>query len=59
VPTALVTKCAFGGSDLQTLYITTAQVGRDPHLDPMAGQVFAVEAGVKGQPANIFTGTTT
>ncbi|WP_336485330.1 SMP-30/gluconolactonase/LRE family protein [Methylobacterium nigriterrae] len=54
VPTALVTKCAFGGADLATLYITTCRRGRDPTLDPMAGHVFAVEAGVRGYPANVF-----
>jgi len=56
VPSALVTKCAFGGPDLTTLYITTARADRDPHIDPMAGHVFAVDAGVKGIPANIFAG---
>ena len=56
VPTALVTKCAFGGPDLTTLYITSAREDRDPRIDPMAGHVFAVEAGVKGLPAHIFAG---
>lgn len=51
VPTAQVTKCAFGGPDLTTLYILTAAIGRDPHIDPMAGHLFAVDAGVKGVPA--------
>jgi sugar lactone lactonase YvrE len=54
VPTAQVTKCAFGGPDMTTLYITTAAIGRDPHIDPMAGQVFVVETGIRGLPANIF-----
>jgi sugar lactone lactonase YvrE len=54
VPTALVTKCAFGGPDLTTLYITTASEGRDPQIDPMAGHLFAVETGIKGLPANVF-----
>lgn len=53
VPTAQVTKCAFGGPDLTTLYITTAAIGRDPHIDPMAGHVFAVDAGVEGLPAHL------
>jgi sugar lactone lactonase YvrE len=56
VPTAQVTKCAFGGEDLSALYITTAGIGRDPSVDPMAGHVFAVEAGVKGLRARIFGG---
>jgi sugar lactone lactonase YvrE len=53
VPTAQVTKCAFGGPDLTTLFITTAAVGRDPVIDPMAGHVFTVETGVPGLRANI------
>lgn len=54
VPTAQVTKCAFGGAELTTLYITTAAINRDPTLDPMAGHVFAVETGIRGLPANVF-----
>lgn len=53
VPTANVTKCAFGGKDLDVLYITTAAIGRDPHIDPMGGHLFSVHAGVRGVPANI------
>src|SRR5918993_2810328 len=56
VPTAQVTKCAFGGPDLTTLYITTAAIGHDPHIDPMAGHLFRVETGTKGLKANIFKG---
>jgi sugar lactone lactonase YvrE len=56
VPTAEVTKCAFGGPDLTTLYITTASIGHDPHIDPMAGHLYAVETGTHGQPAQIFEG---
>jgi sugar lactone lactonase YvrE len=53
VPTAQVTKCAFGGDDLSMLYITTAARGHDPHIDPMAGHLFRVAAGVRGLPANV------
>jgi sugar lactone lactonase YvrE len=56
VPTAQVTKCAFGGQDLTTLYVTTAGINRDPTIDPMAGHVFAVETGVRGLPAQVFAG---
>lgn len=56
VPTAQVTKCAFGGPDLTTLYITTAAIGHDPHIDPMAGHLFVVETDIRGQQANIFAG---
>ncbi|MDR7036300.1 sugar lactone lactonase YvrE [Methylobacterium sp. BE186] len=59
VPTALVTKCAFGGADLSTLYITTCRRGRDPALDPMAGHVFRVETEFRGFPANIYRGVGT
>lgn len=53
VPTAQVTKVAFGGPNLTSMYITTAAVGRDREIDPMAGHVFAVETGVRGQPAGL------
>ena len=56
VPTAQVTKCAFGGDNLTTLYITTAAIGRDSHIDPMAGHLFAVETGIQGGRANLFEG---
>jgi sugar lactone lactonase YvrE len=57
VPTAQVTKCAFGGPDLSTLYITTAAIGHDPHVDPMAGHLFKVGTdGIRGMKANIFEG---
>jgi sugar lactone lactonase YvrE len=54
VPTAQVSKCAFGGPDLTTLYITTAGIGRDPRIDPMAGHLFTVETGNRGVAANVF-----
>ena len=56
VPTAQVTKCAFGGPDLTRLFITTAGIGRDLVIDVMAGHVFAVETGIRGQQAHIFRG---
>jgi sugar lactone lactonase YvrE len=54
VHTAQVTKCAFGGWDLATLYITTAAVDRDRRIDPMAGQLFRVAAGVRGLKPRLF-----
>ncbi|NNM70990.1 SMP-30/gluconolactonase/LRE family protein [Enterovirga aerilata] len=53
IPTAQVTKPAFGGPDLTTLYVTTAAKGRDAEIDPMAGHVFAFEVGIRGLPAEI------
>jgi sugar lactone lactonase YvrE len=51
VPAANVTCCAFGGSDLGTLYITTAAgPGR------CGGALFACRPGAAGLPANPFRG---
>jgi sugar lactone lactonase YvrE len=55
VPTAQVTKVAFGGPDLTTLYITTAAVGRDREIDPLAGDLFAAEVGIRGIAACLCT----
>jgi xylono-1,5-lactonase len=51
MPTAQVTKVAFGGPDLATLYITTAAIGRDRETDLLAGHLFAAEVGIAGIPA--------
>lgn len=59
IPTPQVTSCAFGGRDLDILYITTAsmRMGRDElAADPLAGSVFAVETGVRGLPEPRFGG---
>jgi len=56
VPTAQVTKCAFGGPDLTHLFITAAGINRDAVIDPMAGHLFVVETGVRGLEANVFEG---
>jgi sugar lactone lactonase YvrE len=53
IPTAQVTKPAFGGPDLATLYVTTAARGRDRETDPMAGHVFAFDIGIRGCPAEL------
>jgi sugar lactone lactonase YvrE len=55
VPTAQVTKVAFGGPDLTTLYITTAAIGRDREIDPFAGDLLAVNVGIRGLPASFCT----
>jgi sugar lactone lactonase YvrE len=46
VPVAQVTSCAFGGADLDVLYITTAAATDQPG----AGGVFACSPGVRGRP---------
>ncbi len=51
LPVANVTKIAFGGDDLRTAYATTARKGLDQtglHAQPLAGDLFAFEAGVAG-----------
>ncbi|TDR89137.1 SMP-30/gluconolactonase/LRE family protein [Enterovirga rhinocerotis] len=51
MPTPQVTKLAFGGPDLDTIYVTTAARDLDREIDPMAGHVFKVAAGIRGLPA--------
>ena len=46
VPAQLVTSCAFGGEDLKTLYITTAQL--ESTDGDLGGHLFCAEAEVKG-----------
>ncbi len=51
IPCSQVTCCAFGGSDLSTLYVTSARVGLDEAkaaAEPDAGAMFAVNAGARG-----------
>jgi sugar lactone lactonase YvrE len=53
LPVGRVTKCAFGGPDLGTMYITTAQpaAGVD---EPHAGGLFVCEPGVRGMLPHPF-----
>lgn len=53
LPTPQVTSCAFGGPDLDLLYITTAAENMTPaqkEADPLAGSLFAAKPGVQGLP---------
>jgi sugar lactone lactonase YvrE len=57
IPVSFVTSCAFGGTDLTTLYVTTARQKLTPaelNAQPYAGAVFAVDAGVRGLPEPRF-----
>lgn len=61
VPAHNVTACAFGGEQLDKLYITTASIDMTPEEKeqyPLAGLLFIADVGVKGVPGNLF-GTTT
>jgi sugar lactone lactonase YvrE len=57
VPAAQVTSCAFGGQDLDELFITTGQEGfpAGGHSgQPHAGGLFRVRPGVRGRPTRRF-----
>jgi sugar lactone lactonase YvrE len=57
LPVAKVTSCAFGGSDLRDLYITTAAYGLSPEerkTQPAAGGVFRVQVDAPGLPVRRF-----
>ena len=54
VPASQTTSCCFGGREMQTLYITSASIGREQEGE--AGHVFAVELPVKGVPCWHFGG---
>ncbi|QYE35851.1 SMP-30/gluconolactonase/LRE family protein [Polymorphobacter sp. PAMC 29334] len=54
LPTANITKIAFGGADLKTAYVTTARKGLDATAlatQPEAGDLFAFTVDVAGLPA--------
>jgi sugar lactone lactonase YvrE len=59
VPASNVSSCAFGGKDLETLYITTARAWVNPDKlkeFPLSGGLFAVKPGVRGVPAEFYKG---
>ena len=57
VPALNVTSCAFGGPNLDILYITCAREGMSEELTrkyPDAGSIFKVRPGVKGVNADFW-----
>lgn len=57
LPVEQPASCAFGGPDLDVLYVTTARQGLDLAPDDVAGSVLAVRGlGVKGLPPTKFGG---
>lgn len=59
LPVSRVTSCAFGGADLDDLYITSASTGLsevEKKDQPLAGGLFAVRPGVRGREATPFGG---
>lgn len=53
LPVAHATSCAFGGPNLDHLYITSARCGTDPPDRP-AGDLFRIRPGVRGTPEPRF-----
>jgi sugar lactone lactonase YvrE len=53
MPVKNITTCTFGGSDLRTLYVTTASAQAAPR-ERLAGGLFAIRCEVRGQPENRF-----
>jgi sugar lactone lactonase YvrE len=51
-----ITSCAFGGPDLDVLYITSAGGDRRTPDTPHAGALFSVRPGVRGAPAVAYAG---
>jgi sugar lactone lactonase YvrE len=56
VPARKVTACAFGGAELDQLFITTSREGIRPGEDLLAGALFRVMPGVRGLPVREFAG---
>jgi xylono-1,5-lactonase len=59
MPVSQVTSVAFGGPNLDRLFITSAAIGldeKDLEEQPLAGGLFALDPGVKGLPAGLFGG---
>lgn len=57
LPAPNVSSCAFGGKNLETLYITTARAWVSPEKlneFPLSGGLFAVEPGVRGVKAEFY-----
>jgi len=60
LPVGQITNVAFGGPNLETLYITTAAKQLDEVAlagQPLAGALFEVETGIRGLPPGRYAGT--
>ncbi|HKI11983.1 MAG TPA: SMP-30/gluconolactonase/LRE family protein [Candidatus Acidoferrum sp.] len=53
MPVKNITTCTFGGADLTTLFVTTASA-EAPRGNRLAGSLFSMQTGVRGQPENLF-----
>ncbi len=62
VPVPQVSSCAFGGDQLDQLFITTAREGFGPDESeryPDSGSIYITTPGVRGVKKNVFGGSTT
>ena len=51
-----VTACAFGGSGLARLFITTSRENLPDDIEPAAGSVYVAEVGARGMEPLPFRG---
>ena len=59
LPVKNPTSCAFGGENLDELYVTTAAIGltdEESRQQPLAGDLFRIHSGIKGQIEPKFAG---
>ncbi|OEV12181.1 calcium-binding protein [Streptomyces nanshensis] len=56
VPVRRPTACAFGGTELRDLYVTTASVGADPAASPLAGSLLVLPGAGQGLAQPAFAG---
>ena len=59
LPCDRVTSCCFGGPSRDVLYVTTVRYGLSAAqlaAQPLAGGIFAIDAGVRGLPEGEFAG---
>jgi sugar lactone lactonase YvrE len=54
LPASQVTSCAFGGSEFDRLFVTSAAQGAEH--EPLAGALFDVDAGTRGVAPYLFAG---
>lgn len=58
-PVSQITSCAFGGQDLSDMYVTSARDGLSEGQladQPLAGGLFRLRPGLRGQPCHPFVG---
>lgn len=59
LPVSQPTSCAFGGAELDELYVTSAWEGlsaADRRAQPLAGALFRIRTGIRGLPARSYLG---